>query len=159
MLQVAGFLDNSNVNGTGLRSVLFLSGCPHHCKNCQNPDMQNIFYGDTLTLEIIWKRIEKNIPLIDGLTLSGGEPFEQSYALLPLVQKVKAAGLTVWCYTGYLYEDLLKNTNHAKLLSYIDVLVDGPFVFEQYDEHLKLKGSANQRIIKLKEGKLESIIG
>lgn len=159
MLQVAGFLDNSNVNGTGLRSVLFLSGCPHHCKACQNVEMQSTDYGDRVSIESIWKRIEKNAPLIDGITLSGGEPFEQAAALLPLVQKVKASGLTIWCYTGYLYEDLLKDADQSKLLAYIDVLVDGPFILEQHDEHLKLKGSTNQRILQLKEGKLESIIG
>ena len=76
-LRVAGFLDNTMVNGKGIRSALFLSGCNHNCDECQNKEMQNASYGDDIEVEDILNRIKSNMPLIKGVTFSGGEPFEQ----------------------------------------------------------------------------------
>lgn len=151
-LQVAGFLEHSTVNGAGFRSVLFLSGCPHHCPECHNASMQAYDYGERLDIQSILDRILKNKPLIDGVTLSGGEPFEQSEALLPLVAALKEEGLNIWCYSGYLLEQLQKDPVKAKLLQYIDVLVDGPFILALKDETLKFRGSSNQHIYSLKNG-------
>ena len=154
-LQVAGFLDHSTVNGEGFRSVLFLSGCNHHCPGCHNTEMQDFNYGETLTIKQILDRILKNTPLIDGVTFSGGEPFEQSDNLLLLAQLIKSHGLSIWCYTGYYYEGLLADPHKATLLPWIEVLVDGPFMLEEKNEHLKYKGSCNQRILSLKEGHIQ----
>lgn len=148
-LQVAGFLDHSTVNGEGFRSVLFLAGCPHHCPGCHNEVMQAYDYGEQITIATLLERITPLIPLIDGITLSGGEPFEQTLALLPFVKAIKALGLSIWCYTGYLYEDLAQDATHHLLLDYIDVLVDGPYVAHLKDETLKYCGSSNQRVLKL----------
>lgn len=149
-LQVAGFLEHSTVNGEGFRSVLFLSGCPHHCPGCHNLEMQNINYGEDVTYDVLLKRIEKVLPLIDGLTLSGGEPFMQAEALIPFLKKLKEKwNLSIWCYTGYTYEALCMNPLHLKLLNYIDVLIDGPFINELKDTNLKYRGSSNQRILKI----------
>ncbi|WP_054742590.1 anaerobic ribonucleoside-triphosphate reductase activating protein [Cellulosilyticum ruminicola] len=153
-LQVAGFLEHSTVNGEGFRSVLFLSGCPHHCPLCHNFEMQNMNYGEQVDYESILKRIAKVLPLIDGLTLSGGEPFIQATSLIPFLKHIKSKwNLSIWCYTGYTYEALCENALHKELLQLIDVLIDGPFVAELKDANLKYRGSSNQRILKINQNK------
>lgn len=157
-LQVAGFLDNSTVNGEGMRSVLFVSGCPHACPGCQNKEMQCKSYGETVDAEDIITRVLHNYPLIKGITLSGGEPFEQPEALLYIATKLKEKGLNVWCYTGYTYEKLMElSEDHPKrkLLNIVDVLVDGPFVQSQCNTNLKYRGSENQHIYTLVHGVIQ----
>lgn len=158
LLQVAGFLDHSTVNGIGFRSVIFLSGCHHNCDDCHNGEMQDPLYGETLSSDIIYHRILKNKALIDGVTLSGGEPFEQAEALYGLLAALRKQKLSIWCYTGYLYENLLKDPEKAKLLPLIDVLVDGPFIVDYKDESLLYRGSSNQRFLKLHQGKVEEVL-
>lgn len=153
-LQVAGFLDHSTVNGEGFRSVLFLSGCLHACSGCHNPEMQAFDYGDLVETSEILQRILKNKPLINGITFSGGEPFEQAEALLDLAASIKAAGLTLWCYTGYTYEELILDPIKRKLLNFIDVLIDGPFILAEKEEHLLYRGSRNQRLLYLSQGNI-----
>lgn len=150
-LRVAGFLDNTMVNGKGIRSVLFLSGCQHNCKECHNKDMQNFNYGEDVDIEDILNRIKSNIPLIKGVTFSGGEPLEQSRELSLLAEKIKKENLDIWCYTGYTFEEILKCDNKKELLKYIDVLVDGKFKMELKEGAQKYTGSRNQRIINVKE--------
>lgn len=157
-LQVAGFLEHSTVNGLGFRSVVFLSGCPHHCPDCQNEAMQAYDYGETITQDELLSRILKNKPLIDGVTFSGGEPFEQSSALLPLAQKLKAEGLNLWCYTGYTYKQLLEDEHKKRLLAEIDVLVDGLFLKQLMDPNLKYRGSSNQHIYALEHGTILKVL-
>ncbi len=149
-LQVAGFLDHSTVNGEGFRSVLFLSGCHHHCPECHNEAMQNFAYGDTVPVETIIERILKNKPLIDGLTLSGGDPFEQVEGLIALLEMLKPHQLTIWAYTGYTYEALCKDPLRAPLLPYLNVLVDGPFISALKTTSEPYIGSSNQRVLVLK---------
>ena len=151
-LQVAGFLDNSNVNGQGLRSVVFLSGCYHKCPGCHNDDMQNPDYGEGLDHTEVLGRIQANIPIIKGVTISGGEPFLQSHKLVPLLEGAKKLGLDIWVYTGYTYEELLENENLKILLPWIDVLVEGPFKEDLLTTDLPYIGSINQRILKLVNG-------
>lgn len=151
MIQVAGFLDNSTVNGKGLRSVLFVSGCRHNCLECHNKDMQDFHYGDKLDIYYILRRIKHNVPLINGVTFSGGEPFEQAKELALLAKLVKDEHLNLWCYTGYTYEEILKDRNKLELLKYIDVLIDGKFEKELTKDARKYTGSSNQRIIDVKE--------
>ncbi|EJP6473519.1 anaerobic ribonucleoside-triphosphate reductase activating protein [Clostridium botulinum] len=161
-LQVAGFLDNSLVNGLGLRSVVFVSGCKHNCEGCQNKEMQSFCYGDKILLNDILKRIESNIPLIKGVTFSGGEPLEHVEELKILSEEVKNLGLNVWCYTGYTFEDIKKefDKNHQleELMRSIDVLVDGKYDESKKDGSLKYRGSSNQRIIDMKKSLSENNI-
>lgn len=153
-LQVAGFLNHSAVNGEGFRSVLFVSGCHHNCSDCHNEAMQDFHYGDQVAVYDIFTRILKNKPLIDGVTFSGGEPFEQAEALSALAQLIKGDQLNIWCYSGYTYEQLVKDADKKRLLSHIDVLVDGPFIKSLSNGNLKYRGSSNQHIYKLKDGKI-----
>ena len=150
-LQVAGFLDNSLVNGLGLRSVLFVSGCKHNCEGCQNKEMQSFCYGDKISLKDILKRIESNMPLIKGVTFSGGEPLEHIEELSILAKEIKNLGLNIWCYTGYTFEyiknEVIRNKELDQLIRYIDVLVDGKYDESKKQESLKYRGSSNQRMI------------
>jgi anaerobic ribonucleoside-triphosphate reductase activating protein len=150
-LQVAGFLDNSLVNGEGLRSVLFVSGCTHDCPGCHNAAMQDFNYGDAVSLKEILGRIESNIPLIKGVTFSGGDPFEHAEALSELAGRIKGMGLNVWCYSGYTYEEIVSSNDERKieLLKKIDVLVDGRFDASKKEGAPKYAGSSNQRVLKL----------
>ncbi|QBD84003.1 anaerobic ribonucleoside-triphosphate reductase activating protein [Clostridium tetani] len=150
-LQVAGFLDNSLANGKGLRSVLFLSGCNHKCKGCHNLIMQDFKYGDRVKIDEIMDRVRKNIPIIRGVTFSGGEPLEQAENLARLASMIKKENLNIWCYTGYEFEYILDNMNKINgwknLIENIDILVDGTFQKDKNKPKLKYKGSSNQRII------------
>lgn len=151
-LQVAGFLDHSTVNGDGFRSVIFLSGCQHHCKGCHNPEMQSPTYGDSIEIADLLSRIKKNLPIIDGVTLSGGDPLEQASSVLYLIKSIKEMGLSIWLYTGYTYEELQNNALFMEVLLSVDVLVDGPFLLDLKSDHLKYRGSSNQRILQLYNG-------
>lgn len=155
-LQIAGFLEHSTVNGAGLRSVLFVSGCKHACPGCHNEVMQNINYGESISISEIYQRIIKNKPLIDGVTFSGGEPFDQCQSLAHLAHLLKPEGFTIWCYSGYTYDYLKQSPEKRILLDLVDVLIDGPFIRELTDESLKYRGSANQHIYQLSQGKIIS---
>lgn len=142
-------------NGPGIRVSLFVSGCTHACPGCFNPEAWDFGYGQPFTKDeedAILTHLAK--PYVKGLSLLGGEPFHPSNqaAVLALVKRVREAypGKDIWCYTGYLYEDLLAGRvgEHSwELLEQLDVLVDGPFVLEQKELSLRFRGSANQRLI------------
>ena len=146
-------------NGPGVRVSLFVSGCTHRCKGCFNSEAWNFKYGNPFTEEVenaIIASLQGDFN--DGLSLLGGEPFDprNQKALRPFLEKVKALypNKSIWCYTGYILEtDLLSANGKAhtedtiKMLSLIDVLVDGPFIEEQKNISLRFKGSENQRII------------
>lgn len=148
-MRVLSITEDSIVDGEGLRTVIFFSGCPHKCPGCHNFESWNYYNGSLYTADELFEVIKSN-PLND-VTFSGGEPFFQAEAIIPLAQKIKALGKSIWSYTGYEYEWLLHQGNAAqiKLLSLIDVLVDGPYIKELTDTTLRFRGSANQRIIRL----------
>ena len=129
ILRVAGIVEDSIVDGPGLRLTVFVQGCPHHCPGCHNPKMWPFEGGKDMTVEEISELIISN-KLIDGLTISGGEPFSQPSACLELVRCAQRWGLDVWVYTGYTWEALLQRAvpDELALLSRIDVLVDGQFI-------------------------------
>lgn len=149
-------------NGTGCRTVLFVSGCRNACKGCFQPQTWDFAYGepfDEKVQEEVLKSLEPDY--ITGITLLGGEPFEpeNQKALLPFMRKVVAQypNKNVWAFTGYIYDkDLVAGGRRYtedtdELLSMIDVLVDGPFCEEQKDITLEFRGSSNQRVLDLKE--------
>lgn len=153
-------------NGPGIRISLFVSGCTHHCKECFNKETWDFNYGKPFTDDTIDTIIEYMKPdFIKGITLLGGDPFEKSNQapLIPLIERIKKTypEKTIWCFTGYDFEKdvLVKMENEwpdmKKLLSYIDVLVDGEFELEEKSMNLFFKGSANQRTIMVQES-LES---
>lgn len=149
-------------NGPGVRASLFVSGCTHHCKNCFNAETWDFNYGKAFTGHTIDTILEYMKPdYIKGNTLLGGDPVEpeNQEALLPLLRAVREhyPDKDIWCFTGYLFdEDILgemweKYPYTREFFSYIDVLVDGPFIEKQKSLNLKFKGSANQRTILVQE--------
>ncbi|NMD71323.1 anaerobic ribonucleoside-triphosphate reductase activating protein [Bacillus sp. DNRA2] len=144
-MKVINILHDSIVDGAGFRSVVFFSGCIHHCHGCHNPQSWNITNGKDMSQADIFTELIENE--LTNVTLSGGDPFLQSKEVSELAKALKDAGKNIWCYTGYLFEDLLGNPFHRHLLEQIDVLVDGPFELAKRDLSLLYKGSNNQRII------------
>ncbi len=151
-VRVSGIVDQSIVDGPGLRLTVFTQGCPHACPGCHNPGTHAFDQGFDLSVEEILRRFDDN-PLLAGITLSGGEPLVQASALLPLARQIKARGRSVWCYTGFTFEQLLDRAptdrSLAQLLQHIDVLVDGRYVASQRSLTLRFRGSANQRVLDL----------
>lgn len=144
--KISGLVNDSIVDGPGMRYTVFTQGCPHNCEGCHNPDTHDPNGGRDCTTEEVLEEIREN-PLLDGLTLSGGEPFVQSKELVPLAKAVKEMGLSVMAYSGFTFEELLKMVDGIELLKYCDILVDGRFVVDQRSLELRFRGSKNQRII------------
>ena len=144
-IRISGITPESIVDGAGIRYVIFTQGCPHHCIGCHNPSTHSFDSGKVVSLDYILADIEKNRKYIDGITLSGGEPFCQSDQCSIIAEQAQKMGLSVWCYTGYLFEDLYRRGD--SLLNYVDILVDGPFDLDKRSLELDFRGSSNQRII------------
>jgi anaerobic ribonucleoside-triphosphate reductase activating protein len=153
-LRVSGIVEESITDGEGLRFVIFVQGCIHHCPGCHNPQTHAIDGGYWVEISALTARILEN-PLLDGVTFSGGEPFLQAEALAALGKALKKHGLDIVTYTGYTYEALQKmketRPDIRALLHVTDVLIDGPYIQEQKDLALAYRGSKNQRIIRLYE--------
>lgn len=151
-MRIANTVNDSIVDGPGLRFTVFTQGCPHHCPGCHNPDTHDSQGGAEVPVEDLAAMMGKN-PLIQGLTLSGGEPFAQAADCARLAKAAHAVGWTVWTYTGYLFETILAKEDPAwrALLEETDVLVDGPFLEKEKSYELRFRGSRNQRLIRVKE--------
>lgn len=146
-IKVAGVIGDSITDGPGIRMTVFVQGCPHHCPGCHNPETHPFEGGQPRTAQELLEKLDKN-PLLSGVTLSGGEPFCQAAALLPLAEGVRARGLELAAYSGWTYEQLLAQGGDAEnLLRLCHVLVDGPFVLAERSLSLRFRGSKNQRII------------
>ncbi len=149
-IRLAGTVPDSIVDGTGIRLAIFVQGCTHDCKGCHNPQTHDLNGGYTADTDDILQDAKKN-PLLEGLTFTGGEPFLQPEPLTELAKKAHTAGYNIFCYTGYLYEQLLEDEKKAELLKQVDFLIDGPFVEEEKSLLLNFRGSRNQRIIDVKK--------
>ena len=148
-IRVFGTVNDSIVDGPGLRYVVFTQGCLHQCVGCHNPQSHDLKGGYFKDIDDLLVDIDQN-PLLDGVTISGGEPFLQVEPLIDFVKKVKQKGLHVMIYSGYTYEDILSLSDQAKLLlSLCDTLVDGRFMLSQRSLSLLYRGSSNQRIINI----------
>ena len=148
-LSVAGIVPDSIVDGPGFRLAVFFQGCPHHCPGCHNPETWPFEGGTPFTpAELIGEA--KRCPMCKGITLSGGEPFEQAGdEMLEFVRLCREAGYEVASYTGYTFEHLLHEGTPAQkqLLQSLDTLIDGPFLQQEMSLELRFRGSRNQRIL------------
>ena len=155
-ISLSGVTGDSIVDGPGLRLTIFTQGCLHHCPGCHNPQTHDPEGGSWADTEDILAAAAEN-PLLDGITLSGGDPFLQPVPCLALAEGAHKIGLNVWTYTGYTWEALLEENDTEKLalLKETDVLVDGPFLRAERSLELRFCGSRNQRLIDVKKSLAE----
>jgi len=159
MLQIAGVVKESIVDGPGFRFVVFTQGCKHNCPGCHNPHTHSFEGGTSVSVDSLLEQIGKN-PLLDGITLSGGEPFEQAAACAELAAKAHMSGLNVMTYTGYTIKaiQISRRAGWRSLLEETDILVDGRFELDKKNLLLRFKGSENQRIIDVKKSLKEKAV-
>ncbi len=159
-MNYATIKNNDIANGPGVRVSLFVSGCTHHCKGCFNEVAWDFHYGEPFTQEVAESILDMvGQAHIKGVTLLGGEPFEPQNqpVLLDLLRQIRAKypEKSIWCFSGYLFDrDILPGklgdpAITREMISYIDVLVDGPFIQEKKDLTLRFRGSSNQRLINI----------
>jgi len=156
-IRLSGIAYESLVNGPGMRRVFFSQGCKHNCRGCFNKETHDFNAGEDKDMDELIEDTLKN-PFIKGVTFSGGDPFERAKEFTYMAKKFKAAGLNIWSYTGYKFEEIIKNEERLELLRNIDVLVDGKFEEDKKEESLKFKGSINQRVIDVNESLKTNII-
>ncbi|MBR4429554.1 MAG: anaerobic ribonucleoside-triphosphate reductase activating protein [Clostridia bacterium] len=149
-IRIAGIVNDSIVDGPGFRLAVFTQGCPHNCPGCHNPETHDFNGGKEDDTERIIGMLRDN-PLLDGVTLTGGDPFCQSGPCAEIAEAAKQMGLNVWAYSGWTWEELSRiaeaNPDTARLLKSVDVLVDGRFELSQRTLELRFRGSRNQRLI------------
>lgn len=161
-LRIAGTVNDSIVDGPGIRFTIFTQGCPHRCKGCHNPQTHDLYGGKIVTIDSLIIQIQSN-PLLDGVTFSGGEPFLQAESLAELGKYIHAhTSLNIVTYTGYTFEELRSASNVDKacmrLLEESDILIDGLFIESEKSYELRFKGSSNQRCINVKDSLLQNKI-
>ena len=145
-ISILEIVEDTTVDGPGFRTSVYSSGCPHQCPGCHNPQSWNIANGQKVEVEEILGKILAD-PFAD-VTFTGGDPMFQPQGFTALAKAIKQkSNKNIWCYTGFLFEELLENPLQKALLEQIDVLVDGRFIEAFKDEQLRFRGSSNQRII------------
>lgn len=150
-MNLYGYIPESVNEGTGLRAVLFISGCRHACPGCFSPDSWSFRAGKPFTEERQQQILQEvtTHPLLDGVTLCGGDPFFSASACSHWVRQLRKArpDLTVWAYTGFEYEELLSDPERSELAQLCDVIIDGRYLAAERDVSLPFRGSRNQRLI------------
>ncbi len=152
-IRIAGIVNDSIVDGAGIRFTIFVQGCPHKCKGCHNPQTHDFEGGTDTTTEELLCKIKAN-PLLDGVTFSGGEPFCHAVALADLAHEIHALGLDIVTYSGYTFEELLSGADMRpewlELLKETDILIDGRYEEELKSYDVRFRGSTNQRYLDAK---------
>ncbi|EFI73437.1 MULTISPECIES: anaerobic ribonucleoside-triphosphate reductase activating protein [Segatella] len=157
MISVLDIIEDTMVDGPGFRTTIYCAGCPNACSGCHNPQSWDITAGHEMSTEDIMKIIKAD-PYAN-VTFSGGDPMFQPEGFAELAEAIrKETNKTIWCFSGFTYEHLIKDKRQRKLLELVDVLVDGPFVKALRDEDLVFRGSSNQRIINVKKSLQEGKI-
>lgn len=146
MISVLEIIEDTTADGPGFRTAIYCAGCVNRCPGCHNPQSWDIANGRNMSTEEILRVILAD-PFAD-VTFTGGDPMYQPEGFAELAVAIKAAcKKSIWCYTGYTFEEIIKNQRQMNLLQHIDVLVDGRFIEALKDESLYFRGSSNQRLI------------
>lgn len=143
-MRVADIIDGTTVDGPGVRTSIYFSGCSHHCKGCQNPSTWDPAFGCDISIPEIVEHVKRND---FDVTFSGGDPLFQIDDLITLAAEIEKLGKRIWCYTGYLFEDIVASPSLSRILPFVEVVVDGRFVEELRDVSLLFRGSSNQRLV------------
>ncbi len=145
-LRIIDIVEDTMVDGPGLRTSIYCAGCNHQCAECHNKQSWDFGAGREMTIDDIMKCITNNH--FDDVTFSGGDPMYQPKGFTALAKRIhRTTTKTIWCYTGFRFEQLLNHPTRRKLLEQVDVLVDGPYIAALRDIQLLFRGSKNQRII------------
>ena len=145
-IMLMNIIEDTTSDGPGFRTSVYCSGCYHRCYNCQNPQTWNISNGVPTDTKKIYSKIISH-PL-NNVTFSGGDPLYQAKAFAELAKMIKDnTNKTIWCYTGFVFEDLINKEWCKDLLDNIDVLVDGKYIDHLKNEETVFRGSSNQRLI------------
>lgn len=158
-MNIADYKKFDVINGRGLRHSIFTSGCQHHCKGCFNPLTWSFNYGTPYTQAFedqVIRDLNIDYVRISGLSILGGEPFQNVAGLLNLVKRIKHECMDkdIWVWSGYTFEEIIADPSRLELLSYCDVLIDGKFILEQRNLKLEWRGSENQRVLDVQESLL-----
>lgn len=145
--RILDIIRGTTVDGPGFRTAIYLAGCSHRCPGCQNPQSWNPDNGEEMTLAEILEIVKEED---FNVTLTGGDPLYNPSKTRRLAEAIKKEGYEIWLYTGYTFEEINKNADLKTVLTFVDVIVDGPFLIEQKDADIAFRGSRNQRIIKLR---------
>jgi anaerobic ribonucleoside-triphosphate reductase activating protein len=146
ILRIAGTAKYSDNEGPGLRYTVFLQGCSRNCEGCHNMDSHDYDGGTAVSADKILQEIEA-LEYLQGVTFSGGEPLDQTAALVPLLARLKQKGYHICLYTGYTYEEIIADTVKLEAIKLTDLLIDGPYIQSKRSVSLKYRGSENQRLI------------
>lgn len=147
-IRVLDILEETMMDGIGLRTSIYCAGCAHHCKGCHNPQSWDFNGGREMSVDLLLDIVKEDE--FANVTFTGGDPLYQVEAFTELARRIKEeTDKTIWCYTGYTYEEILNDKRLSQILPYLDTIVDGPYVEELRDENLAFRGSSNQKIINL----------
>ena len=147
-IRVLDILEETMADGPGLRTSIYCAGCAHHCPGCHNPQSWSFGAGKWMSIDALMELIKADP--FSNVTFSGGDPFYQVEGFTELARRIKTeTSKTIWCWTGFTYEEILADKRLSMILPWLDVLVDGPFIQEKRDTGLHFRGSSNQRIIHL----------
>ena len=156
-IRILDILEETMADGPGLRTSIYCAGCAHHCPGCHNPQSWDFNGGHEATVDELLEIVRSDE--FSNVTFTGGDPLYQVEAFTELARRIKEeTSKTIWCYTGFTLEEIQKDERMSRILPYIDVLVDGPFIQELRDTELLFRGSSNQRIIYLHGNPDEEII-
>lgn len=155
--RIGSILHNSLVNGEGIRTVVFFSGCNRGCEDCHNKQLQDFRSGKDMTIDEIVEEILQDKDMIDGVTLSGGDPIFQYFEVLELCKRLKTHGINIWMYTGATLDEIC--AIYPEVVNCVDVIVDGMYDKSKKIDGLKYRGSYNQNIIYFRDGSIVKMIG
>lgn len=148
-IRILDILEETMMDGPGLRTSIYCAGCAHRCPGCHNPQSWDFSGGREVSVDELLDVIKSDE--FANVTFSGGDPLYQVEAFTELARRIKEeTDKTIWCYTGFTYEEVLADARLSQILPYLDTLVDGPYVEALRDTDLPFRGSSNQRIINLK---------
>lgn len=153
MLHIAGINYESTADAEGVACTIFFSGCKHFCNGCHSKDTWDFNYGREISndlIDIINSEIDKR-PFLSALVLSGGDPMCSAAEIKDFISKIHIPNNNIWCYTGFLMEQIIENYEMKELLYLCNVLVDGQYIDSQRDISLPYRGSKNQRLIDIQK--------
>lgn len=156
LLYVADIVENTIVDGIGFRTSLYLSGCDIRCEGCHNKKLWDVNSGHAINIDEVFEKITGSFT---NITFIGGEPMMQAEQLALLAEKIKTdTNKDIWIYSGHTYEEIIDNQIYFNLIKFCDVLVDGKFDSDFFQNNLRFRGSTNQRIIDIKKSLIKNEI-